>query len=93
VVALDLARRAVGVVVDEVDLAPEDRLDVVLAARLVELHGAVHHPVVGEPQRRLPELRRALGQVLDVARAVEQRVLGVDVEVGAGWGAHGGHRG
>jgi hypothetical protein len=89
VVALDASRRAVRVVVDQVDLAAEDRLYVVLAARLVELDGAVHHPVVGEPQRRLAELRRALGEVLDVARAVEQRVLGVDVEVGAGRGAHG----
>ena len=59
VVALDAPRRAVGVVVDEVDLAAEDRLDLVLAARLVELDGAVHHAVVGEPQRGLAELGRA----------------------------------
>ncbi len=88
VVALDPALRARRVVVDEVDLAADDRLDAVLAARLVELDRAVHDAVVGEPERRLLELRGALGERLDLARAVEQRVLGVDVEMGAAGVAH-----
>ena len=86
VVALHPPRRAVGVIVDDVDLAAEDRLDVVLTARLEELDRAVHHTVVGEAERRLPELGGARGELLDLARPVEQRVLGVDVEVGAGRG-------
>jgi hypothetical protein len=81
VVALDLAWRAVRVVVDQVDLAAEDRLDALVPARLVELDRAVHDAVVGQPERRLAELGGALGEGLDVARAVEQRVLGVDVQV------------
>ena len=84
VVALDLARPTCRMVVDEVDLAAEDRLDVVLPASLVHLDRAVHHAVVGQPQRGLAELGGALGERLDLARAVEQRVLGVHVEMGAG---------
>ena len=69
-------------VVHEVGLEAEDRLDPVLAAGLVVLDRAVHHAVVGEPQRRLPVGGGALGQRVDPAGAVEHRVLGVDVEMG-----------
>jgi len=86
VVALGLLRAAVRVVVDVVDLAADDRLDPVLLGRLVELDGAVHHTMVGQRERRLPEGRGALGERVDLARPVEQRVLGVDVQVGAGRG-------
>ena len=86
VVALDPARAAAVAIVHVVDLAAEDRLDPVPGARLVQLDGAVHHPVVGQAQRRLVERGRALGQSVDLARAVQQRVLGVDVQVGAGGG-------
>ena len=87
VVALDppLADRAV---VHEVGLEADDRLDAVLPARLVVLDRPVHHTVVRQPERGLPELGRAGGQLVDLARAVEQRVLGVDVEVGAGGRGH-----
>ena len=88
VVALDLAV-ARPVVVDEVRLEADDRLDPVLLGRLVELDRAVHHAVIGEPERGLPEARRALGELVDLARAVEQRVLGVDVEMGAAGSGHG----
>jgi hypothetical protein len=76
------------VVVDQVDLTAEDRLDVVLAAGRVHLDGAVHDAVIGQPQGRLVELGRPLGERLDLARPVEQRVLGVNVEMCAGGGAH-----
>ena len=88
VVALGLAGPGGGVVVDEIDLAADDRLDAVLGARLVELDRAVHDAVVGQAERRLAELRGARRQRVDLARAVEQRVLGVHVQMGAGWGAH-----
>ena len=88
VVALDLAL-ADRAVVDEVGLEAEDRLDVVLLAGLVELDAAVHHAVVGEAERGLPERRRTRRKTIDVRRTVEQRVLGVDVEMRAGVGAHG----
>ena len=73
---------------------PEQRLDVVLLGGLVELDGAVHDAVVGQADGRLIEGGGALGELADVAGAVEQRVLGVDVQVRDGRGAHrgGNHR-
>ena len=93
VVALDLAVAHVAVV-DEVGLEAQQRLDVVLLGGLVELDGAVHDAVVGQADGRLIEGRGALGELADVARAVEQRVLGVNVQVRDGRGAHrgGNHR-
>jgi hypothetical protein len=61
----------------------------VLAAGLVQLDRAVHDAVIGKAERRLPELGGPGRQVVDLARSVEQRVLGVDVEVGAGGARHG----
>ena len=65
-----------------------------LLGGLVELDGAVHDAVVGQADGRLIEGGGALGELADVARAVEQRVLGVDVQVRDGRGAHrgGNHR-
>src|SRR4029077_4249446 len=83
-VALGLPRRARRVILDEVYLAADDRLDAVLLARLVQLDGAVHHAVVGQAESRLAELRGARRERVDLARAIEQRVLGVHVEMGAG---------
>ena len=62
----------------------------VLAGRLVVLDRAVHDAVVGQPERGLAEVGGALGERLDLARAVEQRVLGVDVQMGAGGGSRAG---
>ena len=70
-VALGLARTARGVVVDEIYLAAEDRLDAVLGAGAVKLDHAVHDAVIGESERGLVELGGPLGQVLDLARAIE----------------------
>ena len=75
-------------VVDEVDLAAHDRLDPVLLAGLEELDGAVHDAVIGQSEGRLAEGRGALGEGVDLARAVEQRVLGMDVQMCASGGAH-----
>ena len=77
----------IGMILDHVRLAAQDRLDPVLLAGREELNGPVHHPVVGERQRRLAEGGRTLGQLVDLASPVEQRVLGMDVQVGAS-GAH-----
>ena len=77
-------------IVDQIGLEPEDRLDPVLATGLVVLDRAVHHPVVGEPERRHPEFGRPRGEpaidlvgslVDDLAGAVEQRVLAVHVQM------------
>ena len=81
VVALVLEGRG-GEVVDEIGLEAEDRLDAVLLAGLVVLDRPVHHPVVGQTERGLAERGRSLGKRIDRAGAVEDRILGVDVEMG-----------
>ena len=76
-VALLLLRRVVA----DVDLAADDRLDALLARVLVELHGARERPVVGEPDGGHLELRRARGESRNAAGPIENRELGVDVQV------------
>ena len=83
--ALETTRTAAAVVIHDVGLTAEDRLDPVLATGAEQLDGPVHHAVVGQPERRLVERRSARDEVVDLACAVEQGVLGVDVKVGAGW--------
>jgi hypothetical protein len=77
-------------IVDQIRLQSQDRLDSVLPAGLVVLDRPVHHPVIGEPESRHTQLRRTGRQpavravrVLhgDLARAIEQRVLAVNVQV------------
>jgi hypothetical protein len=68
-------------VVRHVHLAPEERLQAVLAGLPVQLHGARERAVVRERHRRHPELGRPRAEVGDSARPVEDRVLGVDVQV------------
>lgn len=70
-------------ILDEIDLATEDRLDVVLGAGLLKLDHAVHHAMVGQSERWLTELGGTGGKRLDFACAVEQGVLGVDVQMSA----------
>ena len=50
-----------------------------LAAGGVELDSAVHDAVIGERERGLPEGCSPLRKLIDFARPVEQRVLGMDV--------------
>ena len=47
----------------------------------VELDDARQHPVVGDGERRHAQLGRPLDQVVDLAGAVEGRVVRVDVQV------------
>jgi hypothetical protein len=68
-------------VVGDVDLTADDRLDALGPGSLDEVDGACEGAVVGERHRRHLELRRALRRGRDPARSVEDRVLGVDVEV------------
>ena len=75
-------------VVGDVDLAADQRLDAVLAGLLDELNGARERPVVGQPDRRHLELGGPGGELGDPARPVEDRVLGVDVEMNEGRLSH-----
>ncbi len=68
-------------VVGDVDLAADHRLDARPLGGLEELHRPGHRAVVGERDGRHLELGGPLDEVRDPAGAVEDRVLGVDVEV------------
>ena len=66
----------------DVDLAAEDRLHAGVARLLVELDGAEEVAVVGHRDRRHAERLGAREERLVLDRAVEERVLGVEVQVG-----------
>ena len=68
-------------VVGDVDLAAEDRLDAVLFRRLDEVDRARERAVVGEPDGGHLELGRAGRELGNPARPVEDRELGVDVQM------------
>ncbi len=68
-------------VVRDVDLAAEQRLDSLLPRLAVELDRAGQRAVIGERDRRHRELGRASREPRDPAGAVEDRELGVDVQV------------
>ena len=71
-----------AVVVGHVGLGAEHRRDPLGLAGPVEVEDPVHVAVVGDADGRLAVGRGRRDQVLDPRRAVEHRVLGVDVEVG-----------
>jgi hypothetical protein len=79
-VALDALLGATAIV-HQVGLEADDRLDSARLAGLVVLDGAVHHAVVREPERRHLQLRGSRRHAVDLAGAIEQRVLAVDVQV------------
>src|SRR5207244_6194651 len=76
-----VALRLRAPVVGDVDLAPDERLDADLLRLAVELDRAGEAAVIGERHGGHLELGRAGGERGDAARPVEDRVLGVDVEV------------
>jgi hypothetical protein len=80
--AAPAGRALVPAVVGHVGLGAEDGLDALGPALPVEVQDAVHVAVVGDADRRLTVGHRRPHDLADAGRAVEHRVLGVDVEVG-----------
>ena len=76
-----VAARAGAAVVGDVDLAADDRLDALGVRCLVQLDRPGERAVVGERDGGHLELRRPGRERWDPARAVEDRVLAVDVQV------------
>jgi hypothetical protein len=68
-------------VVADVDLAADDRLDPVALRLAVERDGSGERAMVGERHRRHLEARGLLAECRDPAGPVEDRILGVDVQV------------
>jgi len=64
-----------------IDLAAEQRPDPGLARSAVELDHAVHLPVISKSQRVHAGLQRAVAQIAEPSRAVQQRVLRVHMKM------------
>ena len=79
-------------VVRDVHLAADDRLHSLLARSLVEVDRTREGAVVRERDRRHLEPRRLVDERGDPARPVEDRELGVDVEVNERRAHREGHR-
>ena len=74
-----------------VRLHTDDRLDPAFRRRLDKLHGSVESTVIGNRNGVHAERLRLVHERIDLAHAVEQAELGVDVEMGeVGLLAHGG---
>ena len=67
--------------VGHVGLGTNDGLDSLRLALAVEVEHAVHVPVVGDAERRLPVGNGRTHQFVETRCAVEHRKLGVNVEV------------
>jgi len=85
--ALAFQHGAVG----HVGLAADDRPDARVLGFLVEIDDPVHDPVIGDGQGRHAQLLGLVDGLADAAAAVEQTVLGVEMQVdewnvaGHGW--------
>ena len=64
-----------------IDFAAQDRLNAGRLCRLVKIDHAVHDAVIGHRERCLSQLLRALNELRNFSRAVEQRILRVYVQV------------
>ena len=67
-------------------LAPDHGMNTGVLARLVKLHRAVQHAVVGDGAGVHAQLLHALDQLLDPARAVQQAVFRMQMQVREGHG-------
>ena len=65
-----------------IHLTANDRLDARLFGRLVKIHTAVHNTVVGDGNGGLAQLLHAVKQLVNAARAVQQTVLRVYMQMG-----------
>ena len=69
-------------------LATNDRFDSRLRRFLIKFDRAKKIPVIGDRHRRHLEFRRFLHQFLHPHRAVEQRILGVQMQMNEGVAGH-----
>ena len=65
----------------DINLAADDGLDAFRAGGLIKFDDAVHRAVVGDGQRGKFQFMRPLHQRVQAARTIEQRILGVQMQV------------
>src|SRR5215471_12440201 len=76
------------VLLADVELAADDRLDSLLLRGIYKMDRAIDVAMVGHGHGLLPDLAHTRHQLLDVAGAVEERVIGMQMEMdefGHGW--------
>jgi hypothetical protein len=66
----------------DVELATEDRMEVLLLHGVEEMDGAEDVAVVGHGGGCLANFCEVFGELVDVAGAVEEGVIGVEMEMG-----------
>jgi len=84
VVGVAVGRGAFDVVIvffADVELAADDGLDSLFVGGIDEMHGAENISVIGHGDGWHAKLLHALAEFFDVAGAVEQRVIGMEVQV------------
>jgi hypothetical protein len=82
VVVVALRIFAMVILLADVQLAPQDRMHVVLFRRLEEVHRPVNVAVIGDCDRLLSDARNALDELFHVACAVQQRVVRMQMQMG-----------
>ncbi len=82
VVLVTFGRGAVVLVFADVELAAEDRLDSLLLHGVEEVDGTEDIAMVGHGGGGLADVFEVRGELVDVAGAVEQGVIGMKMEVG-----------
>ncbi len=84
VVSVAIGGSALDVVIvflADVEFAADDGFDVILVRRIYEMHRAENISVIGHGDGGHAEFFDALAKFFDVASAVEQRIIGVEVQV------------
>ncbi len=82
VVLVAVALGPVIVGLADIELTPENRLDPLLLGRVEEVHRPEDIAVIGHRHGLLPDLLHMRGEFIDVARAIEQGVVGMQMQVG-----------
>ncbi len=66
----------------EIKLAPQNGLDPLLLHGVEEVHRTVDIAVVGDGSGGLPHLADVRGQLVNVAGSIEERIVGMKMEMG-----------
>src|SRR5436190_20758898 len=64
-----------------INLAPDNRLNAFVARSLVEIDRSIKHAMVSERESRKLQLMRLLHQPVQTTGPIEQRILGVQMEM------------
>jgi hypothetical protein len=81
VVIIALRVGTVVFLLTHIQLAAENRLDALLLRSLKKMHSAVNISVVGDRDRGLADVLNALDELVDVAGAIEEREVGVEMQM------------